>query len=124
MLLRFLRWSGAEDERGRLAGEIGREGCGVGCVDDRWRCFFFLRTEASVPEASERLGLPGRFSEFEEPDFFITRSRSLSIPPCFSFLPEGVLAPDDRPDFLSASAFSRLRFFSSSTLRRSSSESV
>ena len=93
-------------------------------MDDKWRCFFFFRLETSVPEASERFGLPGRLSDLDDPDFLITRSRSLSMPPCFSFLPEGVLAPEDRPDFLSASAFSLLRFFSSSTLRRSSSESV
>lgn len=106
--------AGAEED-GTVAGEMGREGCGVFCEDDGCRCFFFLRTDASVPEASERLGLPGRLRDLIELDFFIAASRSLSIAPCFSFRPDGVLVPaEDMPDFLSASAFSRLDFFSSS----------
>jgi hypothetical protein len=122
MLLRFLigldgsnEEAGAEEE-GTLAGEMGRDGWGVFCEVDGWRYFFFLRTDASVPEASDRFGLPGRLRDFIEFDFFIAASRSLSMPPCFSFRPDGVLVPvDDIPDFLSASAFSLLAFFSSST---------
>ena len=99
---------GAEDDGGTLAGEIGREGCGVGWVEERWRCFFFLLTDASVPEASERFGLPGRFNDFDELDFFKPIiSRSLSTPPCFSLRPDGVLVPvEDIPDFFSVSPFS------------------
>jgi hypothetical protein len=122
MLLRFLigldgsKVEAGADEEGTLAGEMGRDGWGVFCEDDGWRCFFFLRTDASVPEASDKFGLPGRLRDFAELDFFIAASRSLSMPPCFSFRPDGVLVPvDDMPDFLSASAFSRLAFFSSST---------
>jgi hypothetical protein len=82
-------------------------------VDERCLFFFFLRaTEASVPEASERLGLPGRFSDFDEEDFFRPPSRSLAVPPCFSFRPDGVFVPVDSPDRLaSCSAFN---FFSAS----------
>src|SRR5271170_3915955 len=131
MLLRFFTGfdgsseeAGAEEE-GTLAGEMGRDGWGVFCEDDGCRCFFFLRTDASVPEASDKLGLPGRLRDFIEPDFFIAASRSLSMPPCFSLRPDGVLVPlDEIPDFLSASSFSLLAFFSSSTRWRSSSESV
>ena len=122
MLFRFLvGLVGSEEETGTVeegtfAGEMGRDGWGVFCDDDGWRCFFFLRTDASVPDASDKFGLPGRLRDFVEPDFFITASRSLSIPPCFSFRPDGVLVPvDEMPDFFSASAFSLLAFFSSST---------
>jgi hypothetical protein len=60
-----------------------------------------------------------------EVDFFRAVSRSLSIPPCFSFRPDGVLVPvEEIPDFFSPSAFSALAFFSSSIRRLSSSESV
>ena len=119
---------GAEDE-GTLAGEIGRDGCGVGCVDevDKWRDFsFFFRTLRSVPEASDKLGLPGRLREVEDDDLVILPSRSESMPPCFSLRPEGVLVPDDGTLDLSPSAASLAIFArrSFSIRSRSSSESV
>ena len=86
------RVCGAE-ELGTLAGEPGLEWPGVGCVEAKCLDFsFFFLTEASVPEASERFGDPGRFKERDDVDFF--------MPPCssrsellFSLRPDGVLAP-------------------------------
>jgi hypothetical protein len=94
----------------------------VGWLEDRWRCFFFLRDEASVPEASERLGLAGLFRDMEALTFLRPPSRSLA---CFSLRPEGVFVPEEeRADFLpSGSSLTRLTSFSFSRRSRSSSES-
>jgi hypothetical protein len=90
-------------------------------VDERCRFFFFLRAnDASVPEASERLGLPGRLRDFEDEDFFMAPSLSLAVP-CFSFRPEGVLVPVDAPERLVSS--SSFTFFSASRRWRSASVS-
>ena len=106
--------AGAEDG-GALTGERGREGKGVGCVDERWWFFFLLRAmEASVPDASEILGLPGRLSDRDDVDFFIPPSRSLARLGRFSLRPEGVFEPVDKPERCLASS-SALAFFSAST---------
>ena len=91
-------------------------------MDDKCRFFFFLRDrDTSVPDASERLGLPGLLRDFEDEDFFIPPSLSLAVPPCFSLRPEGVLVPVDAPECLvSSSAFV---FFSACRRRRSASVS-
>lgn len=91
-------------------------------MDERCRFFFFLRArDASVPEASERLGLPGRLRDFEDEDFFMPPSLSLAVPPSFSFLPEGVFVPVDALERLVSS--STFAFFSASRRWRSASVS-
>jgi hypothetical protein len=126
------RFCGAELFGGTFAGDIGLEGPGVGCVLDK--CFdlcFFFRVEASVPEASERFGEPGRLRDRLDDDFFIppTVSRSLRPPATdiFSLRLLGVLVPDeDMPAAALAASSSRLMLARRSRSRRSrsSSESV
>lgn len=90
-------------------------------MDGRCRFFFFLRAkEASVPEASEILGLPGRFRDLEDEDFFMPPSLSLAVP-CFSLRPDGVFVPVDTPERLVSSSI--FTFFSASRRWRSASVS-
>lgn len=89
---------------------------------DEWCRFFFLRTvDASVPEASERLGEPGLLRVLDEFDFLIPPSRSDAG--YFSLRPDGVFAPDEIADLPKSSSALRLACFSASSFSRSSSES-
>lgn len=91
-------------------------------------CFdfsFFFRVEASVPDASERLGEPGRLREREDEDL-VNPPASKSLP-LFSLRPDGVFAPEERmPVFFpsASSSFFKLASRSRSMRSRSSSESV
>jgi hypothetical protein len=101
-----------------LTGELGLEGPGVGwaevmCLD---LCFFLLE-EASVPEASDRLGEPVRFSDLDEVEL------GGPLTSRFSRRPDGVFVPEDgRFDLRASSSSFVLR--SCSSRSRSSSLSV